>query len=396
MKLVKMSEENIEVNTAVAPERTKRLRWIDQARGFVMVYTVWTLALPDNLTENIPFLRFLFDHPPDGDHFMNLFDIGTPAFLFIVGLSLSISFWKYADKKNVWVALLRVMFRFGFLFAVGYILELGQNGWSFAELVKVQTYPELLNVFGTFTYTINILWWDVIIALGFCAILAIPFIFIRNPWIRTGVAYGWMIIYQILLMAPFTSGYFVNYAVEAIHSGIFVSLFTYTTITVIGTALGDYMFSSKDPQKKKYITLAIFGGVNVALGIGLGFIGPLYWSKAIGTMTFGLVSIGIITLGCLVFILMDEKLNWKLGYLVMFGMNPLFSYMVAEVLFQLPTMLLDIPIMDALWMKFVIMGVIIALVSLFNWLLYRKKKRIRTEWVTFAFLLLVIAISFVL
>lgn len=391
-----MSEENIEMNSEIAPQRTQRLRWIDQARGFIMVYLVWTLALPGELTRDIPFLRFLFDHPPDGDPTMNLFDIGTPAFLFIVGLSLSISFWKYAEKKNVWIALLRVIFRFGFLFVVGYILELGQNGWSFADLVKVKTYPELLNVFGTFTYTINVLWWDVIIALGFCALLAIPFIFIRNPWIRTGVAYVWMIIYQVLLMVPFTSDYFVNYAVESIHSGIFASLFTYTTVTVIGTALGDYMFSTKDPKNRQYITLAIFGGLNVVLGIGLGFVPGLYWSKAIGTMTFGMVSIGIITLGCLVFILMDEKLNWKMNYLVMFGMNPLFSYLVAELLYQLPDMLIDSPIMDALWMKLTIMGAIIVIVSLLNWLLWRKKKRVRTEWVTFAFLILIVAISFVL
>jgi nitrate reductase NapE component len=122
----------------------------------------------------------------------------------------------------------------------------------------------------------------------------------------------------------------------------------------------------------------------------------MYWSKAQGTLTYGMVSIGIITLGCLVFILMDEKLNWKLDYFVAFGMNPLLSYLVAELLYQLPGKLIDSPVMDTLWMKFIIMGAIIVIVSLINWLLWRKKKRVRTEWVTFAFLILIVALSFVI
>jgi hypothetical protein len=358
-----------------------------------MFYLVVTLALPDELTRNVPFLAFLFDHPPDGAPVMNLFDIGTPAFLFIVGLSLSIAFWRVAEKKGVLVSLLRVIFRFAFLFAVGYILELGQNGWSFVDLVKHQNYPELVNVFGTWTHTIDILWWDVIIALGFCGLTTIPFIFIKNPWIRTGVAYIWLIIYQVLLMVPFTGGYFVNYAVEAIHSGIFVSLFTFTTVTVIGTAIGDYMYHTKDPGKKKYITLAIFGALNVALGVGLGFIPGLYWSKAIGTATYGMVSIGVITLFCLLFIIMDEVLNWELGFLVMFGMSPMLTYAVSEVIYQLPGMLFDI---EQLWVELVIMGVVIAIATVMNWLLYRYKKRVRTEWVTLGFLILIVALSFVI
>ncbi|MHA1111299.1 MAG: hypothetical protein ACTSRE_09370 [Promethearchaeota archaeon] len=387
-----MSEENIQMPEEVTPQRNKRLRWIDQARGFVMVYLVWTLALPSELTEHIPFLRFLFDHPDDTARTMNLFDIGTPAFLFIVGLSLSIAFWKYADKKGVGMGLLRVIFRFGFLFLVGYILELGQNGWSFVDLVKEKNI-DLMNVFRTWTETISVLWWDVVLAIGFCALLALPFIFIKNPWIRTGVAYGWMIIYQVLLM---TIPYFRVYAVQSIHGGIYGSLFTLTSVTVLGTALGDYMFSTKDPKKKQYTLLGIFGGANVALGIGLGFIPGMYWNKEMNTLTFGLVSIGIITLGCLVFILMDEKLDWKLNYLVMFGMNPLFSYLVAELLFQLPGELFSFPFMNELWFKLVTMGAVIVVVSLLNWLLWRKKKRVRTEWVTFAFLILIVALSFVI
>ncbi len=297
-----MSEENIEMNAEITPQRTQRLRWIDQARGFIMVYLVWTLALPGELTRNIPFLRFLFDHPDDGAPTMNLFDIGTPAFIFIVGLSLSISFWKYAEKKNVWIALLRVIFRFGFLFAVGYILELGQNGWSFADLVTEKTIP-LTKVFGTYTESLSVLWWDVVIALGMTGLTVLPFIFIKNPWIRTGVAYGWMIIYQVLLMVPFTSGYFVNYGIVAIHSGIYTSLFTYTTVVVIGTALGDYMFSTKDPKKKQYATVAIFGGLNLALGIGLGFVPGLYWSKAIGyyDIWYGIYWSNYVRLSCIYF-----------------------------------------------------------------------------------------------
>jgi predicted acyltransferase len=357
-----------------------------------MVYLVWTLALPGELTQNIPFLRFLFDHPAHDAPVMDLFDIGTPAFMFVLGLSLSIAFWRYAEKKGIGLSLLRVIFRYAFLLAVGYILELGQNGWAFAALIKEKAIP-ITVILGKYTISLNVLWWDVIIALGLIGLTAIPFIFIRNPWIRIVIAYIPMFVYQVLLMLPFTSTYFYYFALESVHSGIFVSLFTFTTVTVIGTALGDYMFSNKDSKKKQYITLAIFGVVNVALGIGLGFIPGLYWSKQIGTATYGLVSIGVITLGCLVFILMDEKLNWKLKYLVMFGMNPLLSYVVAELIYQLPDMLFTI---TELWLKLIIWGVIIVVVSLMNWLLYRKKKYVKTEWVTLAFLILIVALSFVI
>ena len=81
-----MSEKNLVL------EDKGRLRWIDQARGFIMLYLVLTVALPDSLTENNPILHFLFDHPGTRDTTMTLFDIGTPAFIFVIGLSLSISF----------------------------------------------------------------------------------------------------------------------------------------------------------------------------------------------------------------------------------------------------------------------------------------------------------------
>ena len=66
-------------------EKTKRIYWIDHARGFIMIWLVVTLFLPAEIREG--FLRFFLEHPPNErtTHVMNFFDVGAPVFIILIG-----------------------------------------------------------------------------------------------------------------------------------------------------------------------------------------------------------------------------------------------------------------------------------------------------------------------
>ncbi|MGV9173123.1 MAG: hypothetical protein ACOC35_11220, partial [Promethearchaeia archaeon] len=92
----KNSEES-EIPLAKDAEKQKRLRWIDQGRGLVMLLLVFTITFPPEkfreMSENIV-LHFLFGHAGSRASYMTLFDVGAAAFIFVLGLSMAISYSK--------------------------------------------------------------------------------------------------------------------------------------------------------------------------------------------------------------------------------------------------------------------------------------------------------------
>lgn len=342
-------------------EDSRRLRWIDQARGLIMLLLVITLVKPwEEATLEGTFLFFLTRHPDEFATYMTLFDIGVPAFMFILGLSFVISFNKRKSKKGTSNAILRVIIKGFLLLLLGYFMTLIEHGFDFGVLFEYSTEAGFI-----------IPRWDVLQTLGLATLVALPFIFIKDPKYRLLVAYIWMFLYQILSI--FTSIHY--YAMLTYNGGIFGTIFTLSGVVIVAASLGDYIFNTEHPPKKKYTNMAILGAINLVVGLLLGLIPGWEPSKRISTLSYGLISIGVIILSLLVFVFFDEKMNWNLGYLLAFGRQPFFTYFMAEVLYQIPKELLDLTLTG----RWILTGVIIVVTSVVNMIFYKKKKYVPTE-----------------
>ena len=357
-------------------EDSRRLRWIDQARGFIMLLLCITLVEPwEKTTSEGSIFFFLTQHPDVDATYMTLFDIGTPAFMFILGLSFVLSFNKRKSQKSTSSAILRVIIRGFLLLILGYLLMLVEHGFDFGVLYEY-------NAEAGFKIPL----WDVLPALGLATLVALPFIFIKDPKYRLIAAYIWMFLYQILLIST-PIGY---YASLTWHGGIFGTIFTLSGVVIVAAALGDYVFNTDHPPKKKYTNMAILGVANLVVGILLGLIPGWEPSKRISTFSFGLVSLGVIILAMLIFVFFDEKMDWNLGFLLAFGRQPFFTYFMAEVLYQVPKELLDLTTTG----EWILTGVIIMVTSVVNMIFYKKKKYVPTEIALIYFTLIGILFSF--
>ncbi len=342
-------------------EDSRRLRWIDQSRGFIMLLLVITLVKPwEEATLEGTFLFFLTRHPDEFATYMTLFDIGVPAFMFILGLSFVISFNKRKSKKGTSNAILRVIIKGFLLLLLGYFMTLIEHGFDFGVLFEYRTEAGFI-----------IPRWDVLQTLGLATLVALPFIFIKDPKYRLVAAYIWMFLYQILSI--FTPIHY--YAMLTYNGGIFGTFFTFSGVVVVAASLGDYIFNTEHHPKKKYTNMAILGAINLIVGLLIGLIPGWEPSKRISTFSYGLISLGVIILTLLLFVFFDEKKDWNLGYLLAFGRQPFFTYFMAEVLYQIPKELLDLTLTG----RWILTGVIIVVTSIVNMIFYKKKKYVPTE-----------------
>ncbi|MHA1520520.1 MAG: hypothetical protein ACTSRK_10105 [Promethearchaeota archaeon] len=363
-------------------ESSNRMRWIDQVRGFILIGLCITLAEPWEEVEGT-ILFFFTSHPDEVAMYMTLYDVGTLAFLFILGLSFSLSFNKHREKIGTGKAILKVIARYGLLLLLGYVLMLVEYGFDTSVLFPVNE---------EVGYIIPL--WDVIPSIGLVGFIALPFLFIKKPKIRMGVAYGWIALYEILLFATDID----YYASLTYHGGVFGTIFTYTAVVLIASSMAEYVFTSEEIPKKKIKNLVEFGAANLAVGTILWIISALTNTlilapnKRLATMTYALISLGVIVLCIIPFVWADEVKNKELTYLVAFGRQPFLTYFLAELFYQVPKLLLD---EFGTLLRWIVLIVILLVTSILNLLLYKKKKVVPTEFSVIMFMLVGILVGLV-
>ncbi|GAB4313471.1 MAG: hypothetical protein Kow0069_14580 [Promethearchaeota archaeon] len=177
-----------EVETEVATERDRRIRWVDQGRGLVMFLLVLTLAFPPDEWKSeaalhaiaagqpvsfVDWLKalsfFLFGHPGRDATYMTIFDVGAAAFVFVIGLMFSISVRKRLESGGTREAVKYVVVRYGLLLLLGYLI-MAAGGELVYESERVPGVP-VLN-------------WDVIPTLGLVGFVALPFAYVKDPKTR--------------------------------------------------------------------------------------------------------------------------------------------------------------------------------------------------------------------
>jgi Heparan-alpha-glucosaminide N-acetyltransferase, catalytic len=363
------SNEGAEDLVAPQEEKTdaerKRIRWIDQARGFVIVYMVIFIFVDDDWVKGNPVTEFLFTHPSSTATYMTLYDVGTAAFIFILGLLYSYSFWKRQKKASTGKAIGHVVIRYGLILLLGLLIIIADAG----EITEEKTLDD-----GVTTITVVI--WDVVPSLGLVGLVAIPLVFLK-PKQRIGAGYMMLIFYQIMLSLNDSTGW-KTYAWKSTHGGILGTIFGLSAILVIGSGLGELLFEGvKTDSKGTYTKWAIFGAVNFILGVILQYVPTLEANKRIVSATYIMISIGVIMLASLLFVWIDQILDKNVTLFDAYGKNPFLIYVMAIIPeFLLYEYILEDP---EVWVQIVILVIAVIIISLIALTLYKKSSVVSTE-----------------
>ncbi len=369
------NEENLVLD--IKEERfQKRLRWIDQARGFIMLYLVATVAIDVDFPEH-SILEFFLAHAGRESDYMTLYDAGTVAFIFIIGISMGIAFNRRRERDGLKKTLLHVALRFLGLFLVGFFIVIVGGGGKLLKISEVDGVPY------------EVLRWDVVIAISVAYLLTVPFLFIKNPTIRFYVALGWALIYQVLLYTTSLRAY----AQASTHGGIFGTIFGLTAVSVIASSIGEFLYLDPAPEDKKYLKVFIVGVILLVGCFLLAYIPGMEAAKRQVSFTYVGISAGATIIGISGFAFLDRKKDMEMAYLRGFGLNPFFIYFIVEI----PAYLIDeivgvdLGIEPPIIGNLIITAVLLTYTSIISIRWYKKRKILPTEkMAVYAIIILVI------
>jgi len=318
--------------------REKRYYWIDHARGFIMILLVITEFLPAFIREAA---RFFLDHPINQRtvEYMNFYDVGAPAFIFIMGFLMPLSFFHRKERDGTGKAVRHMIIRYGIILLLGYLVI----------LIDQQAIVKTID-------GMTIVIWDVLPSLGLVGLIAIPFLFV-NPKMRAILASVLLIFYQVMLFFGWR-----EYAIASVHGGILGTIFGFSVIMIYATCLGELFFmDKKTPEKKKYQIYAIIGIIAFLGGILLSLIPEWYANKRQVTLTYILISLGTSILLSFIFVGIDKIVRKPIFILDSYGKNPFLIYVIAIVL---EFLIADIIGWEKDFLIFLIMTIIITVIAI--------------------------------
>ncbi len=291
--------------------KTKRIYWIDHARGFIMIWLVITLFLPTWIREG-PF-RFFLEHPENETttHIMNLFDVGAPAFIVLMGILMPLSFFKRKVRDGVKNAVTHIAIRYGFVLVLGLLVAYIDQG----TLLKI--------VDG-----MPVICWHIFPTLGLVGLIALPSLWLE-PKIRAIVASLMLLFYQIML----NIGGWQDYAIASVHGGILGTIFGFSAIMIYSTCLGEFLLVNKDYSEfQKYKFYIIIGLISFIGGLLIALIPEWYPNKRQVTLSYILISLGTSVLLSFFFIALDKKMQRPIFGLDSYGKSPFIIYILAVVI----------------------------------------------------------------
>lgn len=382
-----MSDQKV-ISEEKPRDSSDRLLWIDQARGFIVFYLVFTIAFPNEFSKNFNdpsgnilnyILFFLFEHAGTTDTFMTLFDVGAAAFIFLLGFLMATSYKSRVEKYGKSAANKHIIIRYLILSAIGFLIMLVGN----FNLVEEESGMWIVS-------------WDVVPAIAAAGWMTFIFIHVDNPRVRLLIGYLIGLIYQLLMVFWILK----DYAQASVHGGIFGGFLGYGSISIISSSIGEIMSTKtndKVEEDKKYTQMLIFGVINFVAGVLIALIPEWEANKREVSFTHNLISIGVTLIGLWVFAYLNRKKNKDMKFLRAYGMNPFFVYFIVET----PNLLIreivgqDLGI-DPSWLgKLILTAIFVAYTSIIMMRWYKNKKVMSTEKAGLI-MLIVIIILFVL
>lgn len=383
----------------------QRYNWIDQARGFVMFFLVVTELMPVIWKHANAITWFFLDHPNDSTNapYMDFYDIGVPAFFFIIGLLMAVSFKKRLETKGRGPAVANAVLRWAMIGVVGIlfiVIPAVLNGQAldtwFGEVKEIAP--------GVSWYVV---YWDVVPALGLVGLASIPFLFIPRRE-RLLVSYAMMAFYQIMIFIPQT--YWRDYASSSVHGGIIGGIFVLIPITLIASVIGEFFIldetTAPRDKAKKFLLLGI---LNAAIGFVLWMIPGGFPNKRQSTMSWATISIAVCIFISYMLLRIDyknddfQKMNSvNKGRIVLFkayGMNPFLIYalvVIPGVVTEAVAKMLDLWTGNEFWIQLGEWLIIVPVITLIALLLLHANKAISTTKVAFGVIVIVLGLTAIL
>lgn len=260
-----------------------------------------------------------FHHPWHGLHF---WDLVQPAFMFMAGAAMYISYSRKLDKGQSWQANLpHILLRSLKLFICGVVLHCFYAGKPVWEL------------------------WNVLTQLSFTTLVAYLIIGRSYTWqlvFTLGLLILTEVLYRTILMPgfdqPFIEGhnfgaYLDTLLMGKINSDGWVTINCIPTAahTIWGVLAGKLLISNKTIAYK-IKALVIAGIIALVIGFGLDLSGITPIIKRISTSSFAFASVGwVLLILAAVYWLVDVKRNTRYAWIfTVVGMNAIFIYLFFE------------------------------------------------------------------
>jgi predicted acyltransferase len=269
------------------PENTipgsRRIDAIDQFRGFAII-----LMVIFNYLSGIETIPDWLKHVPDVG--MNFPDLGTPVFVFAIGLTYGLSYRRRVRKDGEKATLSHFFRRYLSFIGLGAILTAGQS------LLGMKT--ELLD-------------WGVLQAIGAAGLITLAMIWLPTG-LRLGAGLALLGVYQLLLNCCW-----LDLVLGSQHGGLPGSL-SWAAILILATVLGDFFHDQDRRQFFPWLSL-----VFLVAGFTLAILVPV--SKNRLTASYDLITLGFSGLAFSIFYLLDFQLDFFNAW----GRNPLLLYLLS-------------------------------------------------------------------
>ncbi len=278
---------------SVPAPRAERIDAIDQFRGFAII-----LMVIFNYLSGIETIPDCLKHVSDIG--MNFPDLGTPVFVFAIGLTYGLSYRRRTKEGGVKAAAGHFLRRYLSFIGLGAIITGGQSALG----IKL-----------------DLLDWGVLQSIGLAGLLTLGVISLPT-WTRMGVGLGLLALYQVFL-----DRFWLEIVLGSQHGGLPGSL-SWAAILILATVLADLFHNQR---KRRYFPWLSLGFL--LAGFILAIFVPV--SKNRVSATYDLITLGFSGVVFTIFYL----LNFQLDFFSAWGRNPLLLYLLAFLvtgLFVLP------------------------------------------------------------
>lgn len=269
--------------TAVPPGPTQRIDAIDQFRGFAII-----LMVIFNYLSGIETVPDWLKHVPDIG--MNFPDLGTPVFVFAIGLTYGLSFRRRRELDGLNATLGHFLRRYLSFIGLGAIITAGQSA------LGIKT---------------DLLDWGVLQSIGLAGLLTL-IVITSSTWARLGAGLGLVALYQVLL-----DRYWLDLILGSQHGGLPGSL-SWGAILILSTVLADIYHDQNHRKSFPWISL-----VFLLAGFALTIFVPV--SKNRLSASYDLITLGFSGLAFSIFYLT----NFQLSFFSAWGRNPLLLYLLS-------------------------------------------------------------------
>jgi len=287
----KLKKEENESNKLEKTIEFERFIEIDYFRGFTIILMVFV-----NFIASASSTPAWLKHAKDIG--LTITDLIAPAFIFAIGLTYKYSFDKRAKKDGIKKAYSHFVTRFLAIIGIGAFFTAG------ASIVSPNEAK------GS---------WGVLQAIGGAGLITL--IFIRwKMLIRLAIGFFLLLLYQLIL-----DKYAINIVLSSEHGGL-IGTVSWSALLILSTFLAELFNENRD---KKYLYLLV-SFIFFLIGVFSSKIFPI--SKHRISFSYILISLSASSFVFFTFYLIKMIFKIKLNFLIWWGQNPLFLYILHMIL----------------------------------------------------------------